>query len=81
MGRSDWKTSSETVALLQCSVDHLNRLRKRKTIKHKKHWINLSPGAARPTYRYNVPAILRHLESLQDELEKFTAHGVDQPDP
>lgn len=53
MKQVTWVTAGELVEKLGISPSHLKTLRK-SVFKPKKHYRNISPGAARPTYRYHL---------------------------
>jgi hypothetical protein len=49
----EWVSTQEMCELLGCTRQHLANLREQEVFKQKRHWINISPLAARPTYRYH----------------------------
>lgn len=51
---SEWVASSVACQVLGFSIKHLTRLREDGTLKQGTHWRNISPTAARPTYRYHL---------------------------
>lgn len=50
----EWKTTADAAAALACSTEHLLRQVRNQRLKPRRHWRNLNPDAARPTYRWHV---------------------------
>lgn len=58
----DWVTAKQLAGVLNCSTRHVYRsIIGSSTYKEGTHWINLSPDAMRPTYRFNFPEIKKIL--------------------
>lgn len=51
---SEWVASSVICRELGFSTKHLLKLRGEKLLTEGTHWVNISPQAARPTYRYHL---------------------------
>lgn len=77
---SDWLTTSELCNLWGCSRDHLQTLRKQRILKPKLHYKNISPYAARPTYRYHRGRCEKALE-VAEESTQPAAGEVGEPQP
>jgi predicted ArsR family transcriptional regulator len=54
MSKKDWVSAAIAAEALGVSVFHLEKLRRAGTLIARKHFKNISPGAIRPTYRYNL---------------------------
>jgi hypothetical protein len=62
---SEWVGTRQLCEAIGCSRDHIATLRKWKVLKHKKHWKNINPSAARPTYRYHLKRCMAALDELE----------------
>lgn len=51
---SDWVSSGAMCRELGFSAKHLLKLRGEKLLAEGTHWVNISPNAGRPTYRYHI---------------------------
>lgn len=59
---SDWITAKQLAEALNCSTRHIYRsIVASPAYKKGTHWINVSPEALRPTYRFNFPEIKKIL--------------------
>lgn len=63
---SDWVKTSEICQSLGCSRWHLETLREQEVLKRSEHWLNISPLAARPTYRYHEERCRAAIRALQE---------------
>jgi hypothetical protein len=61
----EWKSTDEVCRLIPCSRWHLHTLRKTGVLKPKIHYRNISPLAARPTYRYHIDRVQKVIDDLQ----------------
>ncbi|MBD2088891.1 DNA-binding protein [Microcoleus sp. FACHB-1515] len=71
---SDWVTTARMCEVLSCTRQHLQHLRNEKILKLNKHYRNISPQAARPTFRW-------HEENVQRAIEAFRVSINDRDSP
>lgn len=65
----DWITTKELCDVLVCSRWHLKTLQEQKILKPKKHYQNISPHAARPTYRWHEEECKKAIEALNRSMQ------------
>lgn len=58
---SEWVSSSKLCEVFGISTKLLIRLRADTTLREGTHWVNISPTAARPTYRYHFKRVEKAL--------------------
>jgi hypothetical protein len=65
MAKSDWVKGSDLAKELDCDIQTIDRLRKRKVFKQRTHYKVLNPKAARLTYRYHLSRCIAALDELE----------------
>ncbi|NEQ20704.1 MAG: DNA-binding protein [Microcoleus sp. SIO2G3] len=66
---SDWVTTARMCEVLSCTRQHLQHLRNEKILKPIKHYRNISPHAARPTYRWHEENVQKAIEALNRSMQ------------
>ncbi len=62
---SDWVGTRKLCEVIGCHRHHIDTLKKWKVLQPKKHWKNISPSAARPTYRYHLKRCIAALDEME----------------